>query len=415
MVKALSPRRALLDLARSYGVQVTYQDVARQRRTAVSESLLAVLQALGAPVAGVKDAPAAYEERLLQQGRRVLPPTAVRWEGRGKPVPLRLPQGLSGAVRCTLLLESGEERRWDLTVGGTDGSVSLPGPLPFGYHRLQVEGGGQQGECLVIAAPERAYAPPQERAWGVFLPLYALHSRESWGAGDMGDLEALVRWTGVQGGSLVGVLPLLAAFLDAPYDPSPYAPASRLFWNEFYLDVRRLPELGQCSQARAMLESGAFQEETAALRSQPLVDYPRQMVLKRSVLQALAASLFAEESPRSQALWAYVKAHAELDTYARFRAALEQQGRPWRSWPVHLRTGRLKEGDYREEARRYHLYVQWAMEQQMEAVADAGQRCGTGLYLDMPLGVHPQGYDTWRWQDLFLEGVSIGAPPDALG
>ena len=31
-------------------------------------------------------------------------------------------------------------------------------------------------------------------------------------------------------------LPLYAAFLDEPFDPSPYAPVSRLHWNEVYLD-----------------------------------------------------------------------------------------------------------------------------------------------------------------------------------
>ena len=36
-------------------------------------------------------------------------------------------------------------------------------------------------------------------------------------------------------------LPLYAAFLDEPFDPSPYAPVSRLHWNEVYLDDAALP------------------------------------------------------------------------------------------------------------------------------------------------------------------------------
>ena len=46
---------------------------------------------------------------------------------------------------------------------------------------------------------------------------------------------------------MVATLPLLAAFLDEPFEPSPYAPASRLFWNELYLDPRRLPEMEDCA------------------------------------------------------------------------------------------------------------------------------------------------------------------------
>jgi 4-alpha-glucanotransferase len=36
------------------------------------------------------------------------------------------------------------------------------------------------------------------------------------------------------------------------------------------------------------------------------------------------------------------------------------------------------------------------------------------MYLDVPLGVHPEGYDGWRERSSFLEGVSAGAPPDEL-
>ncbi|MFN3822104.1 MAG: 4-alpha-glucanotransferase, partial [bacterium] len=36
------------------------------------------------------------------------------------------------------------------------------------------------------------------------------------------------------------------------------------------------------------------------------------------------------------------------------------------------------------------------------------------LYLDIPLGSHPQGFDTWMFRDLCLESCSIGAPPDPL-
>jgi 4-alpha-glucanotransferase len=36
------------------------------------------------------------------------------------------------------------------------------------------------------------------------------------------------------------------------------------------------------------------------------------------------------------------------------------------------------------------------------------------MYLDLPLGVHPHGYDVWRHRALFATDVSVGAPPDAV-
>ena len=38
---------------------------------------------------------------------------------------------------------------------------------------------------------------------------------------------------------MVATLPLLATFLDDVSETSPYRPASRLLWNEFYLDVNQ--------------------------------------------------------------------------------------------------------------------------------------------------------------------------------
>ena len=37
-----------------------------------------------------------------------------------------------------------------------------------------------------------------------------------------------------------------------------------------------------------------------------------------------------------------------------------------------------------------------------------------GLFLDLPLGVHPGGFDSWRWPEVFVSGISTGAPPDSF-
>jgi len=62
-----------------------------------------------------------------------------------------------------------------------------------------------------------------------------------------------------------------------------------------------------------------------------------------------------------------------------------------------------------DPAMAYHLYAQWATEQQLTEVA--GRR---SLYLDVPVGVHPDGFDPWWEPDTFVAGASIGAPPDTF-
>jgi 4-alpha-glucanotransferase len=213
---------------------------------------------------------------------------------------------------------------------------------------------------------------------------------------------------------VIATLPLLASFLNNICEPSPYLPASRLLWNEFYLDVYKVPELQGCPSVRNFLESSSFQKDIESLRRAPLVDYHHHMALKRRVLEELCRCFFAEPSRRQDDLRYFTKVNSSVEDYARFQAACEKQRRPWRSWPQPLRDGVLKETDYDDANRRYHLYVQWLTHRQMDSVSQNARGKGVQLYLDLPVGVHPDSYDVWREQPSFIPDASAGAPPDAV-
>ncbi len=411
----------LLELAGLHGVQSHYRDAWGHERQASAESLGGVLAALGAPLAQASDAADALAERRAELDRRLAPPVVVVWEGREVYVPLRLPPG-TGAFACQLDLESGD--RWLTSIDGASlrpgerpGEVLLPvvESVPIGYHRLTVEVAGRRVTVTILAAPCRAFELTQRGLWGAFLPLYALRTKSSWGAGDFSDLERLARWIAGQGGGLVATLPLLAAFLGSePFEPSPYSPASRLFWNEVYVDPRRLPEFTGSVATRALVESPEFQAEAVALSAMTSVDWPRTAELKRRVLAELAHSSASLSDGRRTEFERFLKTKPFVEEYAKFRAVGERHGTSWQGWPEAERDGNLAGADFLPEAVRYHLYVQWAAEQQIAEMADAARSRGPGLYLDLPLGVHPSSFDVWRFPDLFARGSSAGAPPDAL-
>ncbi|HZD06575.1 MAG TPA: 4-alpha-glucanotransferase, partial [Longimicrobiales bacterium] len=257
---------------------------------------------------------------------------------------------------------------------------------------------------------------PSERSrrWGTFLPLHALRSARSRGAGDLADLRALAGWTGQRGGSLVGTLPLYDTFLGerGPFDPSPYAPVSRLFWNPFWIALEEAPGLEAAPEARALLEDGEVREASRLLREADRVDYRRVMALKRRVLEALArAHQGGGPHGLGTELTRWVADDPEALAYARFRAAVEATGRPWAEWEGRARAGDATALQPPDDGVRYHVYAQWAVERQLEELAGA---TSTGLYLDLPLGAHPHGFDHWRHRSLFAEGFTVGAPPDAF-
>ena len=426
----MGSRPTLHRLARLHGIQAAYTDGCGVRRRASHESILALLEALGAPLASLRsrDLATATEARRRAMWARPVEPVLVAWNGRGGDFLLRTPETARGLLaRCRLRLEDGRTRSWTVRSGRAPAVASatvdgaryvarrspLPRRLPHGYHDLHVEIGSRTWSALVVAAPVRAY-DDGERSWGAFLPLHALHSANSWGVGDFTDLDALARWVGAQGGRAVGLLPALAAFLgECPFEPSPYLPVSCLFWNELHVDPRRLPEFAQCEPARRLAASRAFGRRVEALRAESLVDYREAMALRRQILELLARSV-DERGQRGEQLRTWATRHPVAQEYAAFRAIGERLERPWPAWPAAMPPAEIRVGAADRDAIRYHLYAQWAAARQIAALEkDAGAR-GVGLYLDVPVGVHPDAFDVWRHPALFARGAALGAPPDPL-
>ncbi len=433
---AESVSSTLRSLTKLYGLQSSYRDVTGRRRSASPEAVLAMLQAFGAPVHSPRDMLAALRERSRTIWEQPVDPVTVTWDGKPATLDLRLPAKLAErSIPFQVQWESGEctkgtlrpDRSRLLASENVEGlryvlkQVAVPGDTssswPLGYHRLGIEVGGRPCHTLVISAPTRGYNGSEggrKKSWGVFIPPYALHSHRSMGAGDLTDLKALSQRIAQLGAEVVATLPLLAAFFDHPHDPSPYAPASRLFWNEFYVDLTAIPELNQCPKAQALLGSSKFSALRKALRASRLVDYLRQMEIKRRVLQALADSLLRKPSARQEAFRRFIQDHPRVADYAEFRATAERRAAPWQEWPRRLRDGDLRPDDYLEQEKLYHLYAQWVADEQVQALSRQTGQFGNGLYLDLPLGVHPSGYDVWRERESFLTGATGGAPPDSV-
>jgi len=422
--------RVLNKLAYLWGVQTVYYDFSHQRRRASIETVLAVLTALGAPISSFRDIVPAWRERQLELWQRPLEPVVVAWEGKPALITIRLPSNYADlSIDYCLLLENGESIDGRCSLANTpvlatnevEGQLyvvkqfTLQNPLPWGYHRLILDLQGKNEETLIISAPFAAYVPESERrSWGIFVPLYALHSEKSWASGNFTDLNSLMTWAAEKGAGTIATLPLLAHFSDDRPVPSPYRPISRLMWSESYLDISSALEMQDCRAAQELVASSSFQDQVEAVRNAKFVDYHQQMILKRRVLEEMCRSLFTEASDRLGALLDFAGENQSVQDYARFRAAHEKFGTPWQSWPQSPREGTLQGDDFEEHARRYHLYVQWLADQQIHSLADDAARKNVRLYFDLPLGVNPNGYDVWRERSLFVQDFSAGAPPDAV-
>lgn len=417
-------------LARLRGVLTTYADASGVKRHASTVALARVLTALGSP-AGTEAQAQASEVRLIESlTRRRVEPVTVAWLGRASAAALAVGSADRGRVTWTLALESGEtiegaadvrslktaRRRGPLGEGVRAVLVPLPRSLPAGYHRMSIAHGGQRFETMVIASPVKSYrdaASRRERAWGLFCPAYALRSQHNLGVGDLSDVRELAKWAGSLGGSVVATLPLLACHLGerpGPFDPSPYAPISRMFWNELFVDPTHTPEFARCEAARRLMSAAAFSREASRLHRGELVDYRGAATLKRTVLAALAETFYSSGGEKSGSFKAFMAEKPMAREYAHFRGVTEKRGAAWIEWPSEMRR-RLRGGDADAAVVRYHLYAQFAAWRELIATGAEMQSAGGSMYLDLPVGVSGLGFDAWKYQGLFAP-CSTGAPPD---
>lgn len=354
---------------RSWGVQRAYWDVTGRWRRSPPEAVRAVEEALQVdPKAPVP----------------VLEPVVVAWGGRVR-IPLRVMDHLE-RVACAVELEDGGELGWRVLPvvmqGPGQARVRLPGRLPLGAHRLRVAAGQRRWETVVLSAPRRL-PPATPPAWGVWVPPHALWSWEE-GGPNFQLLLRVARWLRELGGGVLGTLPLYAALLDEPCEPSPYLPATRLFWNEFL--VYTGPEGSRSARPE-------------------LTDYRQAYLHHKSRLVRMWRT--CPDGQRGE-VEAWARRQPWLSEYAAFRALLDYRRCPWRQWPEPYRSGRVPEGATQLELYGAYVYGQWLASRQLAGVASEG----VWLYLDLPLGVHADGFDTWRFRGLFADGVSVGAPPD---
>jgi len=417
-------------LAADAGILLEYLDSAGGRRSAEPEVLLAVLNALGVPIEQVSAATRLLKDRRSARLERIVEPvTVVNDESAGE-VSVVLREA-DRDLDCAIETEDGERIEWRMArddLGSLSrervdgrytyrGTVTLPDVLQSGYHSFTVRVRSRRGKAVILAAPRagaRGRFAESWRAYGIFAPLFSLHSARSWGSGELADLDELSRFAAKEQASVIATLPLLAGFGPESFEESPYRPVSRRFWHERWIDVERVPEFAWSAAARLLVSGPRAEELRASWVQGSNVDGAAVTAAKRSVLSALAEAVGASPMGREAALNNFLFERPELVDYARFRAAVDRFGINWHSWPGPLRGGLLRWSDVDPVNFRYHIYAQWVAREQVVELSERLSQRGQVLALDLPVGIHPYGYDVWRRREQYATDISVGAPPDCF-
>ncbi|HUY24195.1 MAG TPA: 4-alpha-glucanotransferase, partial [Candidatus Saccharimonadales bacterium] len=277
-------------------------------------------------------------------------------------------------------------------------SSPLPLSLPFGYHHLSDRGGRRR----LVVSPSRVPAPPFSKGWGWAVQIYSARSRQSWGIGDLNDLRSVAEWAAASGAAAISVSPLHAGGAQAPREPSPYFPSSRIWREPLHLHVGSVPGAARLGAQMAGLAAAGTE-----LNRSPLIDRDKVAGLKMDALQRIWA---AARPPAELAAWVRAEGRPLAD-WSIFSALAEIHGLDWRLWPEGLRHPRSpdvsRQAVQLADRIAFHSWLQWLLAEQAKAASRA-----LPLVHDLAVGSRPDGADVWRWQDLAQLGFSLGAPPD---
>lgn len=361
------------------GISLDYTDETGQHHAAGEETAAAILGAMGFDTNTARARQEAIDEFDARKEVRKLPEWLIIKPDTDHALPL------DPSDRWQLLLEDGTER---------EGQGSLLPRLPLGLHRF-VTG---RHETTVICAPSELPLP--RAGWGINVPLAGLYAAKATGIGSYQDLEEVGKIFAEEGAAFIGCNPIHAGF---PLDPkafSPYSPSHRRRFNVQHVTVPIDIAEPDCPAAG-------------------LIDFTCEIPLKRKCLRQGFESLSQDRLNRFED-W-LGQTDESLLAFALHQSLSEIHGPYWPDWPQHLqRYSRKLLDSYRQELDteiRFHAWLQHEAERQLSTAHDAVRQGGMrhGLYLDLAVGTHPYGAETWLEPQLFAQGVSLGAPPDALG
>ncbi|KAA5606213.1 4-alpha-glucanotransferase [Roseospira marina] len=444
-------------LARRAGVSPEYWDAFGAHAVVPAATKQAFLAGMGMAAGDAATAGHTLADLEAQTWRRPLPPCLVlRCEAEGLdrlPLVVAIPDTARDAALDWRLTPEGRDSADadsghaalsgpGVTDAGTttiDGTVyrrvalALPVALPWGYHTLDVALPGEApARTVVIVAPWRSYLPDAMaqggRVWGPSVQVYGLRGRDDWGMGDFADLRHLTALSARAGASVVGINPLHALFPTRPRHVSPYSPSSRLFLNPLYIHIPAVPELADSDGAAAIMETSGFRDRLGALAAGDLIDHEGVQALKRPLLEALFETFrtrhMGQGTARDVAFQAFRADRGRpLHLFAIHEALAEtfaDLGHSHREWPAEYHhpdapaVARFAEDNAERVA--FHEYLQFEADRQLAHVADTATQGGMtlGLYHDLALGADQTGADIWMNQDLVVDGVAVGAPPDPM-
>ncbi|MGN6322484.1 MAG: 4-alpha-glucanotransferase [Dyella sp.] len=398
-------------LARAAGLSVQWTDASGQPRTVSDDALQGLLAALQLPAQDESSRRASLQR--IEERHRALPVLLSVDAGDA----FDMPPALLHGEQLAMIDEEGRPHQL-----APLGAGCYRAPSQYGYYQLDA---GNHSLMLAVAPPRcfgvgDALGTDKHRAWGLAAQVYSLRHANDGGLGDSRAVAELAETIGRAGGDAIALSPLHAMSPVAGHY-SPYSPSHRGFLNWVHADPAQV--LGAAALNAALQASGLASTWHLAQQGK-LVDWPVAYALRRNVFRVLHEQ-FAHAPPTLrddlQRFTAEggdaLKRHAWLAA-RQSQAMLAGESSAWQAWQDDWRSEASAAAFAQQHVPEVDLeiFLQWlaarCWESTQRRALDADQHIG--LICDLAVGFEAGGGEAWTWREHVLQGLELGAPPDAF-
>jgi 4-alpha-glucanotransferase len=248
-----------------------------------------------------------------------------------------------------------------------------------------------------------------DRLCGVAVPLGALRSKKSIGAGEYPDLVELGKFCVNAGLSLIQILPVN----DTGYDSSPYSALTAFALHPLYISIKDMDEAAD------------FSADIAALKKRfddaPRFPYRELVRAKMELFRKIFAAgeeAIVKSAAKDGVLGRWIEANPWIREYAVFRRLKELHNeKSWKDWTQYRDVTPEDIEQLWNDPKLLGEHIFWAWiqetaEKQFSQAANRLKKMGVILEGDLPILINEDSADLWAQGGYFDASLSAGAPPD---
>ena len=252
------------------------------------------------------------------------------------------------------------------------------------------------------------------KACGTVVPVFSLRSEQSFGIGDIGDLQKLIDWAKMTNQHVIQVLPMNDTTRTHTWkDSYPYSAISIYALHPLYIHI---PMMGELHDIKKKMHYQKIQQQ---LNEKGNVDYPSVERYKTAYYR----DFFEQEKEnmlKNEDFQAFIVQNKTwLMPYAAFSYLRDKyQTADFTKWEDDARYNPEKtEALYQADPVTFHafsylFFIQYTLHTQFETISRYARANRIILKGDLPIGVNRESVETWTEPDYFYRQVQAGAPPD---